>query len=358
MKVGLMFLFSDFSNMPQEQVFEEVLEEIDYAEELGFDSVWLPEHHFATPGLLGNPLTLAAAASQRTKRIKLGIAATVLPFQHPLRIAEDAALVDVLSGGRLLLGVGRGWQVPEFQIFQVPQSDSRAMFLESVDIIRRAWTEDGFSHDGKFWKFKDVNVFPKPVQKPHPPIYWTVVSPGSYEQAGRLGSHIIRSLNFASLSTVEEGSRLYADQLRQTGKVLTDYDLPLSVKIYVAPTDEEAERDAAPNALWFYQALSKFLPGAPGRPRPESGYEQYPDEPEKVAELAAANLWEWGTCYGSPQRVIEQMRAYSERVFTNHWMAWMRIGGLEHSKVMRSMELFARHVMPTLKVQPNKVPVP
>ena len=125
MKFGLMFLFSELGKMPQERVFQEVLEEIDYAEELGFDSVWLPEHHFATPGLLGNPLTLAAAISQRTQRIKIGIAAIVLPFQHPLRIAEDAALVDVLSNGRLLLGVGRGWQVPEFQAFQVPQSKSR-----------------------------------------------------------------------------------------------------------------------------------------------------------------------------------------------------------------------------------------
>lgn len=349
MKIGLMFLFSEFGKMPQKRVFEEVLEEIDYAEELGFDSVWLPEHHFATPGLLGNPLTLAAAVSQRTERIKIGIAAVVLPFQHPLRIAEDAALVDVLSNGRLLFGVGRGWQVPEFQIFQVPQSASRAMFLESVEVIKRAWTEDGFSHEGEFWKFKDATVFPKPVQKPHPPIYWTVVTPGSYELAGRLGYPIIRSLNFVSLTTAQEGSNLYAAALRDSGKELADVDLPLTAKVYVAPTDEEAEHDARLNAQWFYNALSRFLPGATGRPRPKTGYEQYPHNPEKVASFAADNLWEWGTCYGSPERVIEAMRAYSKRVFTNHWLAWMRIGRLEHGKVMRSMELFARHVMPTLK---------
>lgn len=349
MKVGLMFLFSEFSNMPQKRVFDEVLEEIDFAEELGFDSVWLPEHHFATPGLLGNPLTLAAAVSQRTKHIKIGIAAVVLPFQHPLRIAEDAALVDVLSNGRLLLGVGRGWQVPEFQVFQVPQSASRAMFLESVEIIKKAWTQDGFSHEGEFWKFKDATVFPKPVQKPHPPIYWTVVTPGSYELAGRLGYPIIRSLNFVSLSTVEEGTKLYAAQLGEASKGLDNIDLPLTVKVYVAPTDEEAERDVRPNAQWFYNALSSFLPGAPGRPKPQTGYEQYPDNPGAVAKLAADNLWQWGTCFGSPERVTESLRAYSERVFTNHWLAWMRIGKLEHSKVMRSMELFARHVMPTLK---------
>lgn len=349
MKFGLMFLFSELGKMPQEQVFRELLAEVEYAEQLGFDSVWIPEHHFATPGLLGNPLILAAAISQRTKRIQIGIAAVVLPFQHPLRIAEDAALVDILSNGRLLLGVGRGWQVPEFQAFQVPQSASRAMFLEGLEVIKDAWTKNNFSHEGEFWRFRDVTVFPKPVQRPFPPIYWTVVTPGSYELAGRVGTPIIRSLNFVGLGTVETGTKLYETELRGAGRELSDFDLPLTAKVYVAPTDEEAERDAAPNARWFYGALSKFLPGAPGRPRPSAGYEQYPDDPGKVAKLAADDLWEWGTCFGSPERVIESMRAYSQRVFTNHWLAWMRIGELEHAKVMRSMELFAKHVMPTLK---------
>ncbi|MCH7643003.1 MAG: LLM class flavin-dependent oxidoreductase [Chloroflexi bacterium] len=264
MNVGLMFLFSDFSKLPQERVFAEVLEEIDYAEELGFDSVWLPEHHFATPGLLGNPLMLAAAVSQRTSRIKIGIAATVLPFQHPLRIAEDAALVDVLSKGRLMLGVGRGWQVPEFETFQVDQTKSRAMFLESVEIIRRAWTEDSFSFDGEFWQFKDVSIFPKPVQKPHPPIFWTAVTPGSYERAASLDYPVIRSLNFVSLDVVEIGTAAFEAEIKKNGKVISDYEMPLTAKVYVASTDEEAERDAAPNAQWFYNALSAFLPGPPG----------------------------------------------------------------------------------------------
>jgi alkanesulfonate monooxygenase SsuD/methylene tetrahydromethanopterin reductase-like flavin-dependent oxidoreductase (luciferase family) len=349
MKVGLMFLFSDLGKLPQEQVFKEVVEEITYAEELGFDSVWLPEHHFATPGLLGNPITLAAAVSQRTRRIKLGLGAVVLPFHHPLRLAEDTALLDVLSDGRLLLGVGRGWQVPEFQAFQVSQSASRAMFLEGLSIVQQAWTQDRFSHEGEFWDFRDVSVFPKPVQKPHPPLYWTVVTPGSYELAGRMGYPIIRSLNFVALSTVETGTELYAAQLKRAGKTLDDVDMPLTVQVYVAPTDEEAQRDARPNVEWFYRHLAGFLPGAPGRPRPQRGYEQYPDRPETVAGAAAESPWEWGACYGSPETVLASMREYSRRTFTNHWLAWMRIGQLDHAQVMRSMELFARSVMPELK---------
>jgi alkanesulfonate monooxygenase SsuD/methylene tetrahydromethanopterin reductase-like flavin-dependent oxidoreductase (luciferase family) len=223
------------------------------------------------------------------------------------------------------------------------------MFLESLAVIRQAWTQGSFSHDGEFWKFKDVAVFPRPVQQPHPPVYWTVVTPGSYELAGRLGYPIIRSLNFVALSTVETGTALYAAQLDEAGKTLDEVDMPLTVQVYVAPTDEEAQRDALANVQWFYRHLAGFLPGAPGRPRPRRGYEQYPDQPEAVASAAAENPWEWGACYGSPETVLASMQAYSSRAFTNHWLAWMRIGQIEHKKVMRSMELFARHVMPELK---------
>ena len=138
MKFGLFYLFRDFGNVSQAQLFNEMLEEVEYAEELGFESIWLPEHHFSEYGMLGNPMVLAAAIAQRTKRMKIGTAVVILPFQHPLRFAEDAALVDALSDGRLLLGVGRGYQPPEFNGFGVTQSESSAMFLESYEILTRA----------------------------------------------------------------------------------------------------------------------------------------------------------------------------------------------------------------------------
>ena len=150
MKIGLMFLFSDLGGLPQDQVFSELLEEIDYAEELGFDSVWVPEHHYATPGIIGNPLLLATAISQRTKRIKIGTAAVVLPFQHPLRIAEDAALVDVLSNGRFMLGVGRGAAGPGVR--GVPDRSDRFQghVRGGAGDHPKGLDRRNFSYDGKF----------------------------------------------------------------------------------------------------------------------------------------------------------------------------------------------------------------
>jgi alkanesulfonate monooxygenase SsuD/methylene tetrahydromethanopterin reductase-like flavin-dependent oxidoreductase (luciferase family) len=353
MRIGLFYLFSEFGDVPQDRIFREVLEEIDYGEELGFDSVWLPEHHFSVYGTLGNPMTLASAIAQRTRRMLIGTAVMVLPFQHPLRVAEDAALVDALSGGRLLLGIGRGYQVPEFDVFGIPQEASRAMFMESLDIIKMAFTEDNFSYDGTFWKVKNATVFPKPIQKPHPPIYWAGISPATYELAGRLGYNVLRGPNFTSISAVEQAFAIYTEHLRTHGHALDKMDLPFSLKIYVAPTDEEAKAEIH-HALWFYHTLSKLLPGAPGRPTP-AGYEQYPRDPSFLAELTADQLWNAGvdvgsgTVFGSPERVIEQLRFYMSRTRINHWMLWFKVGGLEHRKVLRSMELFTKHVMPALR---------
>ena len=355
MKFGIFYLFSDFGNIPQDQLFNEVLEEIEYGEELGFDSVWLPEHHFAVYGMLGNPLTLAAAIAQRTHRMQIGTAIMVLPFQHPLRVAEDAALVDLLSNGRLLLGLGRGYQPPEFHGFGVPQHASRAMFLEAFEILKRALSGEKFTYDGKFWKIEEpTEIFPKPVQKPHPPFYFAAISPATYEIAARLNVSLLRSPQFTDLETVNTAYKGYADRMKEFGHDAEMLDQPFSVRTYVAPTDEEA-KEAAPHAVWFYHLLATLLPGAPGRPAPVSGYEDYPRDPSVLAGITEEDVWERGTCFGSPERVTELMMRYVCEAGATSFMLQMRIGGLEHSKVMRSMELFTKHVMPALREEEVKM---
>jgi alkanesulfonate monooxygenase SsuD/methylene tetrahydromethanopterin reductase-like flavin-dependent oxidoreductase (luciferase family) len=349
MKFGLFYLFSDFGNISQGQLFNEVLEEIEYGEELGFDSVWLPEHHFAVYGMLGNPLTLAAAISQRTHRMQIGTAVMVLPFQHPLRLAEDAALVDVLSGGRLLLGLGRGYQPPEFQGFGVRQEDSRDMFRESFEILKRALAGEKFTYQGRFWKIlESTEIFPKPIQRPHPPFFFAAISPATYELAAREGVSLLRSPQFSDLGTVAEAYKGYRAMMKQYGHDPDKIEQPLSVRTFVAPTDEEAMAETE-HVVWFYHLLATLLPGASGRPRPSSGYENYPRDPATLSTVTAEDVWERGTCFGSPQRVTELMKRYMRETGTTYFMTQMRCGGLEHKKALRSMELFAKHVMPALR---------
>lgn len=334
-----------------------MLEEIEYGEELGFDSVWLPEHHFAVYGMLGNPMTFAAAISQRTRTMKIGTAIMVLSFQHPLRVAEDTALVDVLSGGRLLLGLGRGYQPPEFHGFGVPQENSRDMFLESSEILTRALSGEKFTYDGKFWKIQEpTEIYPKPIQKPHPPLYFAAISPSTYEIAAQKGVSLLRSPQFSDLGTVAEAYSGYQAKMKEYGHDPDILDQPLSVRTFVAPTDEEARAETK-HVVWFYQLLSTLLPGAPGRAVPSSEYENYPRDPSVLANVTADDVWERGTCFGSPERVTELMIRYMRETGTTSFMTQMRIGGLEHEKVMRSMELFAKHVMPALREEEDKMAV-
>ncbi len=349
MKFGLFYLFSDFGNISQQTLFDEVLGEIEVGEEMGFDSVWLPEHHFEIYGMLGNPLLLAAAVAQRTKTMKIGTAIVVLPFQHPLRTAEDAATVDALSGGRLLLGVGRGYQPPEFHGFGLNQDESSEMFMESLEIITRALSGEKFAFEGKFWQFKEpIEIYPKALQKPYPPLFVASVSRRSLDVAAHYNMSLLRAPQFRNLDAVASAYDEYVTLGKGYGHDLASLDQPVSLRVHVAPTDEEAKAQTE-HALWFYHLLAKLVPGAKGRETVPKGYEKYPLDPDSLANLTLEDVWERGTVFGSPERVIEIMKMYMDKLGARNFIIQMRIGGLEHTQVMRSMELFTNEVMPALR---------
>jgi probable F420-dependent oxidoreductase len=168
---------------------------VDYvieAERLGFESVFLVEHHFTGAGQVSASMTLLAYLAARTQRIRLGTAVVVLPWHNPVLIAEQAATLDLLSGGRLDLGVGKGYRAPEFAGFCIPQNEATERFDEAIEVIRKAWTSEGrFSHHGNRWHFDNVVVEPEPVQQPHPPLWLAAGSPDSIRRAAREGFNLL-----------------------------------------------------------------------------------------------------------------------------------------------------------------------
>ncbi len=348
MQFGLMYLFSEFGDTPQARVFGEFLDEVEAAEELGFDSVWIPEHHFSVYGMLGDTLTLAAAIAQRTKRIKIGTAVILLPLQHPVRIAEQAALVDVLSEGRLLLGLGRAYQPSEFAGFGIDPSESRDRFAEALEILIKCFTEEAVTHDGRFWSVKDVTVFPKPVQKPHPPLYMAAVTPPSYALAAEYGLSILRAPRFTKMDMVTQQWGEYTRLMRERGRDPFAMDQPMLMQTYVAETTEQATREAEPHAMWYHKLFQKVLPGAPGK-EIKPGYELYDKVRQAHGQVTYEDLVDWGSAFGAPEDVAERILTYAAEAGVNHWMAEMRFGGLTHAQTMRSMELFAKDVMPRVR---------
>ena len=181
MRFGTYFFLQAAPGRRHADIIRHELDQMVLSEELGFDEVWLTEHHFIDYGLSVDPATLASAVASRTSKVRIGLAAAILPFHDPIRIAEQLALVDIISGGRLDVGVGRGNRPSEFIGYRVPQVESRERFDEVVQIIQRAWTDERFSYDGRYFQIPEVRVIPKPLQRPHPPLYQVCVSPDSIE---------------------------------------------------------------------------------------------------------------------------------------------------------------------------------
>ena len=188
-----------------------MIEQAAFGEELGFDSVWLAEHHFHSfGGVLSSPAVIGAAIAQRTRKIRIGTAVTLLPYHNPLRIAEDYATLDCLSGGRLEFGIGHGFIKWESLTFGTPLEELRRRFKENLDVILKAWSEPKFSHKGNSYRYDDVELLPRPVQKPFPTVWMGATSTAeSFEFAGRSGFHMMLIPFLHEIDELREMVELY-----------------------------------------------------------------------------------------------------------------------------------------------------
>jgi len=199
-----------------EELYEEMLEEISFADQMGFDSAWLTEHHFLSDGYGPSLLTTAAAIAARTKKIRIGTGVLLMPLHDPVRVAEDAAVVDLISKGRLILGLGLGYRPEEFDGFRRSLKERKGRMEESIEILEKSWSDGKFSHDGKYYKIRDLNVTPKPVQRPIP-IWIGAFTEPAIRRAARIGAPlyipaigvipIIKSLFDLHSSLLEEYGR-------------------------------------------------------------------------------------------------------------------------------------------------------
>jgi alkanesulfonate monooxygenase SsuD/methylene tetrahydromethanopterin reductase-like flavin-dependent oxidoreductase (luciferase family) len=351
MRFGTYYFFQAPPWLSHEEVVHRELEQFAWTEELGYDALWLTEHHFIEYGLAVDPATLAAAAAARTRRVRIGLAAAILPFHHPLRLAEQFALVDVLSRGRLDMGVGRGNRPAEFRGYQVPQQESRARFEEAVDILLHAWTEERFSYTGRFFTIQDAHVIPRPVQQPHPPMYQVCVSRDSIEATARRGWAMLNSVLFGTLEPLVTSRDLYVDALRQAGRSAAEIQALLarwgvSRHIYVAPTDAQAFAEAKDAEMWYQESFKRFVIPACIEDTHPSLHPAFRQLAQTLAEVTWDKLLADRTlAFGSPETVarhIEEM----QQLGIGQVLCWMNFGGLAQDKIRRSMELFAREVMP------------
>jgi probable F420-dependent oxidoreductase len=314
------------------QMVDELIIEAQQAERAGFDSFFLTEHHQEPSGYLPSPLPLAAALAARTSTIRLGTGIAILPLYHPIRLAEDCAVIDIISKGRLILGVGQGYQEGDFAAFGLKVSDRVSLFEESIEILRRAWTEEKVYFVGKRYTLQNVMVTPKPVQKPHPPIWVAALGDEPMKRAGRLGDALLAD-SFQLPERLKRRVALYRETAESRGRA---HKVVVFREGFVAPTREEAIRRYEAGLLSTHRYYWRH-----------GSY--YPDiKKEEDLDLARISLER--LILGSPDDCVERIQTWHREVGADYFLIRFRHpGGPAHPQVLEALELFGREVIPRFR---------
>lgn len=349
-KLGLLNLFENPEGLSEHEMVKRQMEVMVEAEDLGFDSLWPAEHHFSEYGYLGAPQVSLAAVAARTKRIRLGTGVVVLPFHNPIRIAEDFALLDLMSDGRVSLGVGRGYQPIEYKGFGLDQANSRQMFEEALDIVKLAWTQEAFSYHGRFYKFDDISVRPKPLQQPHPPIYAAAISPDSFERIGRMGHNLLASAIFGSSpEQIKAGIDNYKRGRKEAGLDPEGGQIACLLMIYPARHMDDAINDFREPIAWFYKTIAKYV-APPAGQELVKGYELYGKSRDFAMRLSFDKLREGiSVICGDVDHCTEKLAAIQTEFGFNEMLCWTNVGKLERSKSMKALELIGTDLIPRVR---------
>jgi alkanesulfonate monooxygenase SsuD/methylene tetrahydromethanopterin reductase-like flavin-dependent oxidoreductase (luciferase family) len=277
--------------------------------------------------------------------MRIGTAVALLPHHDPVRLAEDYAMVDLLSGGRLDLGVGRGFIKAIYDGFNQSMDESRDRFNEALEIIERAWTQETFSYEGKFRTVRNVTILPRPIQKPTPPIYMAAaVSPESFVTAGEKGHSLLLALFALPMKVLKEQVQLYRDTLVKAGHSPQKVEIAAGYHSFVDEAPELARGKWEGHYMRYLRFVASLLPS----PEEISGaqYESWKRFAENLRRVTFEQMYPERVLCGTPAQCVERIAKLREELGITHFHVYMNLGGLEHREVMRSMERFAKYVMP------------
>ncbi|MCB1388203.1 MAG: LLM class flavin-dependent oxidoreductase [Rhodobacteraceae bacterium] len=333
MKFGV-FDHMDLSGRPLAQHFADRLRVVQAYDRLGFHAYHVAEHHGTPLGSASSPSVWLSAVAQHTTRIRLGPLIYILPLYHPLRLAEEVCMLDALSGGRFMLGIGRGASPIEASFFGVPADEMQPRYFEATEVLLKALTQGRVTHHGRFFDFEDVPMVVRPVQRPMPELWYASRTPDSFEWAARAGANTV---TLAVDDQVRRLTDIYKAAWRAEGRSLADLPLVgVSRHIVVADTDEAARALAEKAyAAWLHGFRKLWI----DRGFPIQLKDLYPDTWDELVAIKNG-------CAGSPETVLAYTRDEVERCGVNYLVSWFAFGDLPVEASLRSVDLFAGHVMP------------
>ena len=316
--------------------YQDTIAQCQLADELGFDSCWLAELHFNPRfSVMPAPLMVASAIAQTTSKIKIGTAVHLMPLHHPIRLAEEAATLDVMSGGRSIFGIGRGSIPTHFEGYGIDREEARDRFLEGLEMVLGMWTSNKFSYQGSYYQADELTIAPRPLQEPHPPVYIAANSADTFGIVGSLGHNILVAPTIVTTQGALDGLASYREELAGAGHDESGLNVNVTVHVNVAESETEARKGFERTINNYIGTLRDMGGSARGSSRAQSlDYKTVQDE------FAAV---------GTPDQVVEKLLQFKAAYQPDGFICWFNTGGLlTHAEVESSMRLFADQVISRL----------
>ena len=346
MEFGLFLEFPIREGGTEKEAFDDSFVLVNEAEELGVDSLWLAEYHFSPARVLSSPITIFSNIAARTERIRLGTAVTLLPLANPVRVAEEIATLDLISGGRVEFGIGRGTFPNVHEGFSSPYAESRGRFEESLEIIIKAWTNETFSFEGEYYNLKDLEVTPKPLQKPHPHVRVGVTSVESFPTTGRMGYDMLinpsRVFTLAGLKPqIEEYHQAWKDAGHKgKGKV------GLRMPIYLSEDPQKAHDEPKESALFSMGRLSDRVASYAEHVGTTGNWGK---EADVVKNMTYDDWVRDKVAFGTPEAVTEKIQGLTELLGLSQIMFEVNFGNqIPLENQLNSLRLMMQKVTPNL----------
>lgn len=323
------------NNRPHRELYAEMLEEIEMADQMGFDSAWLSEHHFLEDGYCPSLLLTAAAIAAKTKNIRIGTGVLLMPLHDPVRVAEDAAVADLISDGRIILGIGLGYRQEEFDGFGRTLKQRRGRMEESIEILTKSWADGPFSLDGKYYKLENVNVTPKPVQKPIP-IWVGAFTEPAIRRAARIGAPLYVPA-IGVIPIVKYLFDMHADLLKEYDRNPDDVEKPLVREMYISDKNaDDTWEEIKENVTYTAKGYASWG----SMVDTEGNLLSDPNDPI-LYDIARAQ-----SIIGTPEECIETIKQYQEQTPVDNLICRFKFPGISHQEAVRSMKLFVEKVQP------------
>ncbi len=320
---------------PHKDLYAEMLTEIETADQMGFDSAWLTEHHFLEDGYCPSILLTAAAIAARTKKIRIGTGVLLIPLHDPIRVAEDAAVVDLISNGRLILGLGLGYRSEEYDGFGRELKERKGRIEESLEIFSKAWTGGAFSMEGKYYKVNNHSITPKPVQQPIP-IWIGAFSEPAIKRAARIGAPLFVPA-IGVIPIIKYLFDMHSNFLKEFGRNPDDFEKPLVREMYISNKNaDDTWEDIKEHVTYTAKGYASWG----SMVDTEGNLLSDPTDPI-LYDIARKQ-----SIIGTPGECIEQIKEYQDNLPVDNMICRFKFPGISHDEAMRSMKLFVEKVLP------------